>query len=73
MGTIVRSMMETSIGTGAAASLAAAYGTRAVSDLDAAWWLADSPARCGMSCNGEFVLLADASGLGRHTLEGAVA
>jgi L-Ala-D/L-Glu epimerase / N-acetyl-D-glutamate racemase len=33
------SMMESSAGVGAAASLATAYGASATSDLDAAWWL----------------------------------
>lgn len=37
--TIVGSMMESPVGVAAAASLAAAYGTSATSDLDAAWWL----------------------------------
>ena len=40
VGAIVGSMMEGPIGVGAAASLAAAYGDDATSDLDAAWWLA---------------------------------
>jgi len=40
IGAIVGSMMGSAVGVGAAASLAAAYGTSATSDLDAAWWLA---------------------------------
>ncbi|MEV4630858.1 dipeptide epimerase [Micromonospora sp. NPDC049523] len=64
MGTIVGSMMESQIGVGAAASLVAAYGTTAVSDLDAAWWLASSPVRGGIRYADACVLLPDAPGLG---------
>ena len=64
VGTIVGSMMESQIGVGAAASLVAAYGTTAVSDLDAAWWLAWSPVRGGIRYDGATVVLPDAPGLG---------
>jgi L-alanine-DL-glutamate epimerase-like enolase superfamily enzyme len=64
MGTIVGSMMESAVGVGAAASLVASYGTTAVSDLDAAWWLAASPVRGGITYDGAMVELADAPGLG---------
>jgi L-Ala-D/L-Glu epimerase len=64
MGTIVGSMMESQIGLGAAASLVAAYGTSATSDLDAAWWLASSPVRGGIRYDGATVVLPDAPGLG---------
>ncbi|MGW4464172.1 mandelate racemase/muconate lactonizing enzyme family protein [Micromonospora sp. NPDC004704] len=64
MGTIVGSMMESQIGVGAAASLVAAYGTTAVSDLDAAWWLASSPVQGGIRYENACVLLPDAPGLG---------
>lgn len=64
LGTVVGSMMESGIGIGAAASLVAAYGTSAVSDLDAAWWLADSPVRGGIRYDGATVVLPDAPGLG---------
>jgi len=57
-------MMEGPVGVAAAASLVAAYGTTAVSDLDAAWWLAAPPVRGGMTYDGAFVELADAPGLG---------
>lgn len=40
IGTTVGSMMEGRIGVAAMASLAAACGTTAKADLDAAWWLA---------------------------------
>ncbi|MEU2614987.1 dipeptide epimerase [Micromonospora sp. NPDC007271] len=68
MGTIVGSMMESPVGVGAAASLVAAYGTSAVSDLDAAWWLARSPVRGGIRYDGASVLLPDAPGLGISTV-----
>ncbi|MFG2055930.1 mandelate racemase/muconate lactonizing enzyme family protein [Micromonospora sp. NPDC048930] len=64
MGTIVGSMMESPVGLGAAASLVAAYGTSAVSDLDAAWWLAASPVGGGIRYDGATVVLPDAPGLG---------
>ncbi|SDZ09718.1 L-alanine-DL-glutamate epimerase [Micromonospora pattaloongensis] len=64
MGTLVGSMMETQIGVGAAASLVAAYGTTAVSDLDAAWWQASSPVRGGLRYDGADVVLPEAPGLG---------
>ena len=61
---IVGSMMETHVGVGAAASLVAAHGTSAVSDLDAAWWAAASPVVGGMTYDGATVVLPDAPGLG---------
>ncbi|MEW2330344.1 dipeptide epimerase [Micromonospora chersina] len=64
MGTIVGSMMESQVGLGAAASLVAACGTTAVSDLDAAWWLAWSPVAGGIRYDGATVVLPDAPGLG---------
>ena len=70
MGSIVGSMMETHIGVGAAASLVAACGTSAVSDLDAAWWAASSPVVGGMTYDGPVVVLPDAPGLGIDALAG---
>jgi L-alanine-DL-glutamate epimerase-like enolase superfamily enzyme len=64
IGTIVGSMVESQVGVGAAASLVAAYGTTAVSDLDAAWWLASSPVQGGLSYVDAQVVLPDAPGLG---------
>jgi L-Ala-D/L-Glu epimerase len=64
MGTVVGSMMETQVGIGAAAGLVAAYGTTAVSDLDAAWWLAASPVEGGIRYERAEVVLPDAPGLG---------
>jgi L-Ala-D/L-Glu epimerase len=72
LGTLVGSMMESRVGVTAAASLAAAYGTTAVSDLDAAWWLASSPVQGGLRYAGATVLLPDAPGLGIAGLEGNV-
>ncbi|GAA4213593.1 mandelate racemase/muconate lactonizing enzyme family protein [Actinocatenispora rupis] len=68
MGTMVGSMMETHIGVGAAASLVAAYGTSAVSDLDAAWWLTSAPVTGGITYEGPTVRLPDAPGLGIDAL-----
>lgn len=60
LGTVVGSMMESQVGIGAAASLVAAYGTTAVADLDAAWWLAWSPVQGGIRYDGATVVLPDA-------------
>jgi L-Ala-D/L-Glu epimerase len=68
MGTIVGSMMESQLGVGAAASLAAACGTTAVADLDAAWWAAESPFEGGLTYDGATVLLPEAPGLGIEAL-----
>jgi L-Ala-D/L-Glu epimerase len=68
MGSIVGSMMETHVGVGAAASLAAAYGTSAVSDLDAAWWARSSPVVGGLRYDGPVVVLPEAPGLGIEAL-----
>lgn len=64
MGVIVGSMMETHVGIGAAAALVAACGTTAVSDLDAAWWLAESPVIGGITYKGETLTLPAGPGLG---------
>ena len=64
LGTVIGSMMETHIGIGAAASLAAAYGTTHVNDLDAAWWVAESPYIGGARYEKATVVLPDAPGLG---------
>lgn len=72
LGTLVGSMMEGPIGVAAAASLAAAYGTTAVSDLDAAWWLASPPVAGGPVYADANLLLADAPGLGITGIEGNV-
>ncbi|GAB3940595.1 hypothetical protein GCM10027614_24520 [Micromonospora vulcania] len=64
MGTTVGSMMESQVGIGAAASLVAAYGTTAVADLDAAWWLAWSPVQGGIRYEDATVVLPNAPGLG---------
>lgn len=64
VGTVIGSMMESEIGIGAAASLAAAYGTTATADLDAAWWLASSPIEGGIRYEAAEVVLPDTPGLG---------
>lgn len=68
LGTIVGSMMESVIGVGAAASLAAAYGTTATSDLDAAWWHA-RPANGGLRYEGSRLILPGRPGLGIAGIE----
>ncbi len=60
MGTVVGSMMETHVGVGAAAALAAACGTTVVADLDAAWWASTSPYVGGLRYEGATVVLPDA-------------
>ncbi|MDQ3629124.1 MAG: dipeptide epimerase [Actinomycetota bacterium] len=64
MGTMVGSMMETHVGVGAAASVVAALGTTAVSDLDAAWWAVTAPVAGGLRYEGGTVVLPDVPGLG---------
>ena len=64
IGTVVGSMMETHIGIGAAASLVAAYGTSHISDLDAAWWAAESPYVGGPHYEKATIVLPEAPGLG---------
>lgn len=64
IGTLVGAMIEGPVGVGAAASLVAAYGTSRVSDLDAAWWLTESPVHGGIRYAGATVVLPSAPGLG---------
>ena len=64
MGTAVGSMMETHVGIGAAAALAAGCGTTVVADLDAAWWAAESPYQGGPVYDGAAVVVPDTPGLG---------
>lgn len=66
MGTCVGSMMETSVGIGAAAALVAAQSTTVVSDLDAAWWLAAPPVTGGPTYEGGTLVLSSSPGLGVH-------
>jgi L-Ala-D/L-Glu epimerase len=68
MGTAVGSMMETHVGLGAAASLAAACGTTVVADLDAAWWTRESPYVGGLRYDGATVVLPGSPGLGIERL-----
>lgn len=64
LGSIVGSMMESHIGVGAAAALVAAYPTTAVNDLDAAWWLRESPVVGGIRYDGSRIHLPAGPGLG---------
>jgi o-succinylbenzoate synthase len=71
IGTIVGSMMESPIGVAAAASLAAAHGTSAISDLDAAWWLEDD-SRFMLTYEGGQLILPDRPGLGIESINDLV-
>lgn len=64
MGVLVGQMMETSVGTGAAAAFATVTGSAYVADLDAAWWLSSSPVMGGVTYDGDSVVLPSAAGLG---------
>ncbi|WP_112240948.1 mandelate racemase/muconate lactonizing enzyme family protein [Kribbella monticola] len=64
LGSIVGSMMESHVGVGAAAALVAAYPTTAVNDLDAAWWLKESPVMGGIRYEGSTIQLPTGVGLG---------
>jgi o-succinylbenzoate synthase len=70
VGTTVGSMMETHIGVGAAASVAAAHGTSVVSDLDAAWWAARPAVVGGLRYEGATLVLPEKPGLGIEELAG---
>lgn len=64
LGTMVGSMMESHVGVATAASMVAAVGTSAVSDLDAAWWATHSPYAGGPTYGPGVIQLPDARGLG---------
>lgn len=69
-GTVVGSMMETHLGVGAAAALAAAVGTTSLPDLDAGWWSVASPFAGGPSYDGDGLVPSAQPGLGiRGTTE----
>lgn len=69
LGSIVGSMMESQVGVGAAAALVAAYPTTAVNDLDAAWWLKESPVTGGIRYEGSTIHLPTGVGLGVEGLK----
>ncbi|MEO3938778.1 dipeptide epimerase [Dermatophilaceae bacterium Soc4.6] len=71
LGTLVGTMMESQIGVGAAASLAAALPTSTTNDLDAAWWAARPPFEGGVTYDGPTLTLPDAPGLGVTALRPA--
>ena len=64
LGTMVGSMMETAIGVGAVAAVAAAHPTSVVDDLDAAWWAASSPVVGGVTYDGDRLMLPATAGSG---------
>ena len=70
LGTMVGSMMETAVGVGAAAALAAAVPSPVVDDLDAAWWVATSPVHGGVRYARGRVLLPGAPGSGVEAVDG---
>jgi L-alanine-DL-glutamate epimerase-like enolase superfamily enzyme len=61
---MVGSMMETAIGVGAVAAVAAAHASTVVNDLDAAWWAVSSPVEGGIRYAGERVVLPTGPGSG---------
>ncbi len=63
-GVVFGSMLETHVGTAAAASLAAATESPLTPDLDAAWWLARSPVQGGMAYDCAAIALPASPGLG---------
>ncbi|WP_344818227.1 dipeptide epimerase [Microbacterium soli] len=67
LGTIVGSMMESPVGVAASASVAAAHGTTAVSDLDAAWWIRGVSAALGYEAGS--VVVSARPGLGIESIE----
>ena len=70
LGTMVGSMMESPIGLGAVAAVAAARPTTVVDDLDAAWWAAASPVEGGPAYVGDRLVLSPSPGLGITGLSG---
>ena len=69
LGTMVGSMMETAIGVGAVAAVAAAHPTSVVDDLDAAWWAAASPVVGGVEYDGDRLVLSSSVGSGVAAVE----
>jgi len=64
VGVLFGSMMESTVGIAAAASLASALGVTGAQDLDAGLWLAASPVMGGAQYLGSSVTLAAEPGLG---------
>lgn len=65
IGVFFGSMLETHVGIGATAALAAASpAALGRADLDAAWWLADSPVHGGIQAPGPELALPEAPGSG---------
>lgn len=68
VGVLLGSMMESTVGTAAAASLAAALRLTDPQDLDAGLWLARSPVEGGARYDGDVIRLSSAPGLGIQRL-----
>jgi L-Ala-D/L-Glu epimerase / N-acetyl-D-glutamate racemase len=64
VGVLFGSMMESTVGIAAAASLASALGVSGAQDLDAGLWLAASPVTGGARYDGPTLTLAAEPGLG---------
>lgn len=64
LGVIFGCMMESHIGVGATAHLAAAFAPDIVHDLDAALWLRRAPVIGGIHYDGELITLSSGAGLG---------
>lgn len=64
LGVVVGCMMESHVGIGAAASLAAAVPGGGTHDLDTGLWLKSNPIQGGIRYAGEILHLADGHGLG---------
>jgi L-alanine-DL-glutamate epimerase-like enolase superfamily enzyme len=64
VGTTIGSMLETAVGVGAAAALAAAHGCTTEPDLDAAWWAAEPVVQGGIRYEAGMIVLPEAPGLG---------
>lgn len=64
LGVIFGCMMESHVGVGATAQLAAAFAPGVVHDLDAALWLRRSPVSGGIRYDRDRLVLSDEAGLG---------
>lgn len=64
LGLVIGCMMESHVGVSAAAHLAAAVAPEVVHDLDAAFWLRDSPVNGGVALAGDALDLGGGDGIG---------
>ncbi|MCI2957187.1 dipeptide epimerase [Agromyces atrinae] len=73
MGIIVGSMLESTVGVGTSAAVAAALDANAVHDLDAGAWIAASPVDGGIRYDGGSIALSTGAGLGIRGLAAPLA